>query len=56
MKPKTLSLWEVDAYFERHNLVIRPKSFGWRRDEETGLMKPHVEATRADGSKETKAD
>lgn len=46
MKPKaitkTISLWEVGAYFERHNLVIRPNSFDWQRDEKTGLETPYV--------------
>ncbi len=39
---ETISLWEVDAYFERHNLVIRPESFEWLRDKKTGLETPHV--------------
>ena len=39
---ETMLLWEVDAYFERHNLVIRPKSFGWQSDEKTGLETPHI--------------
>ena len=53
---KTMLLWEVDAYFERHNLVIRPKSFDWQRDEKTELETPHVEAAKVNGPAKAQTD